>query len=129
MKNKSIVWEDRDKLLSIPKSLPFDVFCEILLNFTCEFYNLTKEKLLFKTRKREIVVPRQFCHYIAFSVYNKPDDIASLFGKKNHAIPYYSRRKVLELLDVDLETRDNFLAFNNAFVEKLRKEFPETKLT
>lgn len=129
MKNKSIIWEQRKNLLPIPKSLPFDVFCEQLLNFTCEFCNITKERLRLKTRKREVVTLRQFCHYITFSVYNKPTDIARFFGSQNHATPYHSRLKVLELLDVDLETREKFLAFNNAFVEKLRKEFPETKIT
>lgn len=129
MKNKSIIWEQRKNLLPIPKSLPFDVFCEQLLNFTCEFFKTKKEELLFKTRKREVVTLRQFCHYIAFSVYNKPTDIARFFGQQNHATPYHSRLKVLELLDVDLEIREKFLAFNNAFVERLNKEFPETKLT
>lgn len=44
-------------------------------------------------------------------------------------MPYNSRKTVLNLFDTDLETREKFSVFNNAFVEELRKKFPETKLT
>ena len=128
MKNKSIIWEERGNLLLIPKSLPFQVFCEKLLKFTCEFYDITKERLLSKTRKREVVEIRQFCQYITFSIYDTPTEIARFFGRQNHATPYHSRETVLNLLDTDPEIRDKFLKFNNTFVEKLIEEFPQAKV-
>lgn len=127
MKKEPIIWKGIENFLPIPQSLDDDIFCENLLEHASIFFNIPKEVIVSKTRKRTAVIPRQFCHCIYLSAYKNRAKAALYFGSKNRATTYNSQRTIQNLLDNYVETRDLFLRFNDEFVEYLFKKFPKLK--
>lgn len=113
-----------EKLLIVPNSIPLKDIFEPLIQFACGFFRLTREELFSKTRKREIVKVRQYCHYLCLSIHNNPTKVSLYLGGQNHATALYSKDTVLELLETDRVTKKEFLLFNNLFVKEMMKKFP-----
>ena len=90
----------------------------------CEHFNLTAEQLKQKTRRREIVVPRQYAMFFAEKYkYNGTPlrEIGEYFGQTHatviHACNmrqegadlYPADRKVLKILDLKIQNSGDFL--------------------
>ena len=67
-----------------------------------DFYGVTKEQILGKSRKTKIVIIRQIVCYFLKEVRGYGlNEIASLTGYKEHSAVLHSCRKVKEYLDVE----------------------------
>lgn len=66
------------------------------------FYNVTREDLVGKCKKAEIVIPRQVCCYLMCELLSLPlMSIGKELGNRNHTTILYSRDKVSELMMVN----------------------------
>lgn len=113
-----------EKLLIVPNSIPLEDIFEPLIQFACGFFGLTRQELFSKTRKREIVKVRQYCHYLCLSIHNNPTKVSLHLGGQDHATALHSKDVILELLETDKATKKEFLMFNNFFVKEFIKKFP-----
>lgn len=93
---------------------------ETIERIVCGYYNVTPDQINKKTRKREIVIARQLCHY-----FSKDGDLGSLstigkkFGRKDHATVIHSCKTINNLK----ETNKSFLREFNEIKEKIDNHF------
>lgn len=68
----------------------------------CSFYKIDKENLLGKSKKKELVQPRQICAYLMCDIMNVPlVSIGEALGGRDHTTVIHSREKVAHLLKVN----------------------------
>ena len=73
-----------------------------IISSICSFYNITKDKLLGKSKKKELVQPRQICAYLMCEIMNIPlDSIGQVLGGRDHTTVIHSRDKVTNLVKVN----------------------------
>jgi hypothetical protein len=98
---------------------------EYIIDVVCEYFNL--DKLLFqsKSRKRELVQPRQIAHYFA-KKYTKSSlaYIGKRIGVKDHATVLHSLKTVNGYLGYDKE----FIAWVDDIDKILKKKYDEIVL-
>jgi len=72
---------------------------EFIIDTVCSWYNVTLEQLKKKSRKREVVVPRQICMYF-LKIYTRMTlrEIASMFGGRDHTTCIHSIRTIRNLI-------------------------------
>jgi chromosomal replication initiation ATPase DnaA len=72
-----------------------------VLSAVCLFSNMKRSSVLMNTRKREIILQRQYAHYLA--MHFKTDssvDIGYKIGNKDHATVLHSRNTIQNYIDV-----------------------------
>ena len=68
----------------------------------CAFYKLEKDKLLGKSKKKELVQPRQICAYLMCEILNIPlVSIGEALGGRDHTTVIHSREKVANLVKIN----------------------------
>ena len=68
----------------------------------CSFYKITRDKLLGKSKKKELVQPRQICAYLMCEIMNIPlVSIGETMGGRDHTTIIHSREKVSNLIKVN----------------------------
>ena len=73
-----------------------------IINAVVGFYDVTKEELIGKCKKKELVLPRQVCCYLMCELLSLPlMSIGKELGDRNHTTILYSRDKVSELMMVN----------------------------
>ncbi len=73
-----------------------------IISGVCSFYKITKDKLLGKSKKKELVIPRQICAYLMCEIMNIPlVSIGEAMGGRDHTTIIHSREKVNNLLKVN----------------------------
>lgn len=73
-----------------------------IISAVAGFYNVTKEEIIGKCKKAEIVIPRQVCCYLMCELLSLPlMSIGKELGNRNHTTILYSRDKVSELMMVN----------------------------
>ncbi|MGN0807389.1 MAG: chromosomal replication initiator protein DnaA [Candidatus Coproplasma sp.] len=73
-----------------------------IISAVAGFYGVTKEEIIGKCKKAEIVVPRQVCCYLMCELLSLPlMSIGKELGNRNHTTILYSRDKVSELMTVN----------------------------
>ncbi|MGN0805488.1 MAG: chromosomal replication initiator protein DnaA, partial [Candidatus Coproplasma sp.] len=73
-----------------------------IISAVVSFYDVTKEDLIGKCKKNEIVLPRQVCCYLMCELLSLPlMSIGKELGNRNHTTILYSRDKVSELMMVN----------------------------
>ncbi|MGN1373271.1 MAG: chromosomal replication initiator protein DnaA, partial [Candidatus Coproplasma sp.] len=73
-----------------------------IISAVAGFYNVTKEDIIGKCKKAEIVTPRQVCCYLMCELLSLPlMSIGKELGNRNHTTILYSRDKVSELMMVN----------------------------
>ncbi len=78
-----------------------EVTPEAIIRATCTHFNVTKQALLGKNKKQELVRARQICTYLMCDMLALPlVAIGKEMGGKDHATVIYSRDKVAELMRV-----------------------------
>lgn len=73
-----------------------------IVSVVSRYFKITEDRIYEKTRKREIVMPRQIAHYLA-KKHTKHSYVLIGYeiGGKDHATVMYSVRTVNDLRDVD----------------------------
>ncbi len=73
-----------------------------IISGICSFYKITKDKLLGKSKKKELVIPRQICAYLMCEIMNIPlVSIGEALGGRDHTTVIHSREKVTNLIKVN----------------------------
>ncbi len=82
----------------------------VIQQLVSEYYNVSSEKLLAKTRKREIVQARQVSMYLAkMFTKNSLKTIGNHFGGRDHTTVIHSCQTVRNLMDTDDKFKDGVL--------------------
>ena len=71
---------------------------EMIISAVCSYYGIPKKALLAKTRKREIVEPRQMCHKLLRVNTRLGLSDIGLLTDKDHATVLFSNRTVDNLM-------------------------------
>ena len=73
-----------------------------IIGSVCSFYKLTRDKLLGKSKKKELVQPRQICAFLMCEIMNIPlVSIGEALGGRDHTTVIHSREKVSNLIKVN----------------------------
>ena len=95
----SLAQELIEKIVSNHKN---DVTIDNVIGVVCDYFGFSKETLLSKTRKREIVQARQIAMYLSRNLTGASLDlIGSQMGGKNHATVLYACNTVCDLMSTD----------------------------
>ncbi len=95
-------------LRNFVKTSSKEITIEIIQKMVCEFYDVPYDKLLQKTRKREIVQARQITMYLAKAfTKNSLKTIGEHFGGRDHTTVIHSCQTVKDLMDTDSLFREN----------------------
>lgn len=79
-----------------------DVTTDTVIDSTCSYFNISKNDILGKNKRAEIVKARQICTYLMCEMLTIPlTNIGKTMGGRDHATVIYSRNKVAELIKVN----------------------------
>lgn len=109
LNRKDIDLELAKKVLkSFVKSSSKEITISSIQKMVCDFYNIQYDKLLEKTRKREVVQARQITMYLAKQfTKNSLKTIGEHFGGRDHTTVIHSCQTVKDLMDTDNGFRDS----------------------
>ncbi|MBD0332262.1 MAG: chromosomal replication initiator protein DnaA [Chitinophagaceae bacterium] len=97
-------------LRNFVKSSSKEITIDTIQKMVCEYFDVPYEKLLQKTRKREIVQARQITMFLAKAfTKNSLKTIGEHFGGRDHTTVIHSCQTVKDLMDTDGVFRDNVL--------------------
>lgn len=97
-------------LRNFVKTSTKEVTIEAIQKMVCEYFGVNYDKLLQKTRKREIVQARQISMYLAKSfTKNSLKIIGEHFGGRDHTTVIHSCQTVKDLMDTDSAFRENVM--------------------
>ncbi|MBV7531600.1 chromosomal replication initiator protein DnaA [Chitinophaga jiangningensis] len=97
-------------LKSFVKTSSKEITIESIQKMVCEYFDVPYDKLLQKTRKREIVQARQITMYLAKSfTKNSLKTIGEHFGGRDHTTVIHSCQTVKDLMDTDNNFRDSVI--------------------
>ncbi|TXH23215.1 MAG: chromosomal replication initiator protein DnaA [Chitinophagaceae bacterium] len=92
------------------KSSTKEITIDSIQKMVCEYFDVPYDKLLQKTRKREIVQARQITMYLAKSfTKNSLKTIGEHFGGRDHTTVIHSCQTVKDLMDTDNLFREDVL--------------------
>ncbi len=75
---------------------------EAIIRSTCSYYSVTKEDLIGKNKRQELVRARQVCTYLMCEMLSMPlVTIGKEMGGRDHTTIIYSRDKIAELMRVN----------------------------
>ncbi|MEX6685920.1 chromosomal replication initiator protein DnaA [Danxiaibacter flavus] len=97
-------------LRNFVKTSSKEITIEAIQKMVCEYFDVPYEKLLHKTRKREIVQARQITMYLAKAfTKNSLKTIGEHFGGRDHTTVIHSCQTVKDLMDTDSLFRENVM--------------------
>ena len=83
------------------------------------YYHITKQDLLGKSKKKEIVIPRQICCYLMCELLSLPlVSIGKELGGRDHTTVLYSRDKVDEMCRVNDKIAKDIDDIKNIILKK-----------
>lgn len=92
------------------KSSSKEITIDTIQKLVCDYFEVPYDKLLHKTRKREIVQARQITMYLAKAfTKNSLKTIGEHFGGRDHTTVIHSCQTVKDLMDTDGVFRDNVM--------------------
>jgi chromosomal replication initiator protein len=111
LNRKEIDLELAKKVLrNFVKSSSKEITIDTIQKMVCDYFEVPYEKLLQKTRKREIVQARQITMYLAKAfTKNSLKSIGEHFGGRDHTTVIHSCQTVKDLMDTDSGFRENVL--------------------
>jgi chromosomal replication initiator protein len=87
-----------------------EITIETIQKMVCDFFDVSYDKLLQKTRKREIVQARQITMYLAkIFTKNSLKTIGEHFGGRDHTTVIHSCQTVKDLMDTDNLFRESVI--------------------
>jgi chromosomal replication initiator protein len=97
-------------LCNIVKTTAKEVTIDTIQKMVCDYFELPYDKLLQKTRKREIVQARQITMYLSkIFTKNSLKTIGNHFGGRDHTTVIHSCQTVKDLMDTDNIFRESVL--------------------
>ncbi len=97
-------------LKNFVKTTTKEVTIDTIQKMVCEYFNISYDKLLAKTRKREIVQARQITMFLAKKyTKNSLKSIGEHFGGRDHTTVIHSCQTVGDLMDTDGQFREYVL--------------------
>lgn len=111
LNRKEIDLELAKKVLkSFIKTSSRELTIEVIQMMVCEYLNISYDKLLEKTRKREVVQARQITMYLAkMFTKNSLKTIGDHFGGRDHTTVIHSCQTVRDLMDTDSGFKDSVM--------------------
>ncbi len=111
LNRKEIDLELAKKVLrNFVKTSSKEITIDAIQKMVCEYYGVSYDKLLHKTRKREIVQARQITMFLAKSfTKNSLKTIGEHFGGRDHTTVIHSCQTVKDLMDTDSVFRENVM--------------------
>lgn len=95
-------------LRNFVKTSTKELTIDAIQKLVCEYFNVPYDRLLEKTRKREIVQARQISMYLAKTfTKNSLKNIGEHFGGRDHTTVIHSCQTVKDLMDTDSIFREN----------------------
>lgn len=95
-------------LRNFVKTSSKEITIDTIQKMVCEFFDVPYDKLLQKTRKREIVQARQITMYLAKAfTKNSLKTIGEHFGGRDHTTVIHSCQTVKDLMDTDSTFRES----------------------
>lgn len=89
-KNNAILRNIRRSGVPINKKIQTEF--NIILTAVSKKFDIKEESIKIETRKKEVVLPRQYCHYLAYYYTDaKVHDIGHFFGNKSHGLVIHSK--------------------------------------
>jgi chromosomal replication initiator protein len=97
-------------LRNFVKTSSKEITIDTIQKMVCEYFDVPYDKLLQKTRKREIVQARQITMYLAKAfTKNSLKTIGEHFGGRDHTTVIHSCQTVKDLMDTDTTFRDSVM--------------------
>lgn len=97
-------------LRNFVKTSSKEITIDAIQKMVCEYFDVSYDKLLHKTRKREIVQARQITMYLAKAfTKNSLKNIGEHFGGRDHTTVIHSCQTVKDLMDTDSFFRENVM--------------------
>jgi chromosomal replication initiator protein len=97
-------------LRNFVKTSSKEITIDTIQKMVCEFFDVSYDKLLQKTRKREIVQARQISMYLAKAfTKNSLKTIGEHFGGRDHTTVIHSCQTVKDLMDTDSLFKENVM--------------------
>lgn len=91
-----------------------------IISAVSKFFNITKDEILSKNRKRELVLPRQIAIYLIREQTNKSfPEIGKIMGGKDHTTIIHAEKKIIDLIKTDIQIKEN--------IEQIRQGLFEIK--
>ena len=111
LNRKEIDLELAKKVLrNFVKTSSKEITIDAIQKMVCEYFGVNYDKLLQKTRKREIVQARQITMFLAKSfTKNSLKTIGEHFGGRDHTTVIHSCQTVKDLMDTDTVFRENVM--------------------
>jgi chromosomal replication initiator protein len=111
LNKKEIDLELAKKVLkSFVRTSSKEITIESIQRMVCDYFEVPYDKLLQKTRKREIVQARQITMFLAKSfTKNSLKTIGEHFGGRDHTTVIHSCQTVKDLMDTDTSFKDSVL--------------------
>ncbi|MBX2931746.1 MAG: chromosomal replication initiator protein DnaA [Chitinophagaceae bacterium] len=111
LNKKEIDLELAKKVLrNFVKTSSKEITIDAIQKMVCEYFDVPYDKLLHKTRKREIVQARQITMYLAKAfTKNSLKTIGEHFGGRDHTTVIHSCQTVKDLMDTDTIFRENVM--------------------
>ena len=98
---------------------------EQVTDVICEYFNVSKEAIFIKSRKKELVYVRQILSYFCYHHCGKTYEEVGVFMGKNHATVVYSVRMINDLIDVYLDKREEVQKIKALILDlKINEEIP-----
>lgn len=96
-----------------------EVTPESVITAVCAYYRISKNDLLGKSKKKEVVIPRQICCYLFCDILFLPlKTIGEVLGGRDHTTILYSRNKVEELCRVNEKIAKDVDDIKNVILKK-----------
>jgi len=84
-----------------------------IIKVVCKYFGMSIETMESKTRKRYVVIPRQFIHYFArFKTAHSLSVIGSMAGQKDHSTVSSSIKTINDLLLFDTQIKRDYKNLN-----------------
>lgn len=97
-------------LKNFVKTSSKEITIEAIQKMVCEYFDVSYDKLLQKTRKREIVQARQITMYLAKTfTKNSLKTIGEHFGGRDHTTVIHSCQTVKDLMDTDSSFKESVM--------------------
>ena len=90
-----------------------------IISAVTSFYKVTRNELVGKCKKKELVLPRQVCCYLMCELLSLPlMSIGKELGDRNHTTILYSRNKVEEMMNVSDKLANEIDDIKNIILKK-----------
>lgn len=88
---------------------------EDIISIVCEHYNVTEQSVKGKTRKHEIVLPRQIIMYLADKYIRMPSARIGRYMGRDHSTVQHSIQTVVDRIKKDMDFRSSMIDLEQKF--------------